>query len=115
MNMEMNHDDCCCKSEKHKPHHHRRHGHGAKTFRRGRAIEFLNRLNVKQATLKKQLETPELQAASPIIAGELKAIEAIIDEFTDLFEINPDELTNHQCKHTVTNREGNPSSEKAEE
>ncbi|MGG3964198.1 hypothetical protein [Heyndrickxia faecalis] len=69
-------------------HHH----HGAKTFRRGRAIEFLNRLNIKRDTLKEQLATPELQSINPVIVGELKAIEMVINEFTELFEIREEEI-----------------------
>ncbi|MED4936100.1 hypothetical protein [Heyndrickxia coagulans] len=69
-------------------HHH----HGAKTFRRGRAIEFLNRLNIKRNTLKQQLATPELQSINPVIVGELKAIEMVISEFTELFEIREEEI-----------------------
>lgn len=68
------------------------HYHGAKTFRRGRAIEFLNRLNIKRNTLKEQLATPELQSINPVIVGELKAIEMVINEFTELFEIREEEI-----------------------
>ncbi|TWT09388.1 hypothetical protein FQV28_06435 [Planomicrobium sp. CPCC 101079] len=61
---------------------------GAKTFRRGRALAFLEKLELRQATLKKQLETPELQAINPILIGELKATETIMDEFVHLFELH---------------------------
>ncbi|PSL40983.1 hypothetical protein B0H99_103116 [Planomicrobium soli] len=61
---------------------------GAKTFRRGRAIAFLEKMEQRRATLKKQLETPELQTIYPILVGELKATETIIDEFVLLFELN---------------------------
>lgn len=67
-------------------HHHKGH-HGAKTFRRGRAISFLETLNLKRSTLMKQLETPELQSINPILVGELKAIDMVIDEFVQLFEL----------------------------
>ncbi|MFY3791057.1 hypothetical protein ACOQFO_05075 [Ureibacillus sp. MALMAid1270] len=60
---------------------------GAKTFRRKRAIMFLEHLETKQKALKKQLETPELQTAHPIIVGELKATQAIIEEFVQQFEL----------------------------
>ncbi|MEH6945663.1 hypothetical protein V7068_01110 [Bacillus sp. JJ634] len=60
---------------------------GAKTFRRKRAIMFLEHLETKQAVLKKQLQTPELQSVNPIIVGELKATQSIIDEFVQLFEL----------------------------
>ncbi|PAD68742.1 hypothetical protein CHH83_12330 [Bacillus sp. 7586-K] len=76
-------------------HNRKEHHHGAKTFRRGRALEFLARLNVKRDTLKQQLETPELQSINPIIVGELKAVESIINEFTHLFEIHEDEMKQH--------------------
>lgn len=61
---------------------------GAKTFRRGRALAFLEMLNVKRSTLKQQLNSPELQTINPVIVGELKAVEMIIDEFTQLFELH---------------------------
>ncbi|MDN7240721.1 hypothetical protein QWY14_02920 [Planococcus sp. N028] len=61
---------------------------GAKTFRRGRAIAFLEKLEQRRSTLKRQLETPELQSINPILVGELKATETIIDEFVLLFELN---------------------------
>lgn len=60
---------------------------GAKTFRRKRAITFLAHLETKQDTLKKQLETPELQSVNPIIVGELKATQEIIAEFVQQFEL----------------------------
>ncbi|MDM5333894.1 hypothetical protein QUF56_11705 [Ureibacillus composti] len=81
----------------HKHHEGRHRGHrgehdevkseGAKTFRRKRAVMFLEHLETKQVVLKKQLETPELQAANPMVAGELKATQAIIDEFVQQFEL----------------------------
>lgn len=76
---------------KHKGRHRRgedMHNRGAKTFRRGRAISFLERLEVKRDTLKKQLETLELQTINPILVGELKAIEMIIDEFIQVFDLH---------------------------
>lgn len=66
---------------------HDSHPRGAKTFRRGRAITFLERMNLKRSTLKKQLETPELQSINPTLVGELKAIEMVINEFVQLFEL----------------------------
>lgn len=82
----------------HHSHHEGRHrGHhkeggegkteGAKTFRRKRAVKFLEHLETKQAVLKKQLATPELQTANPTIVGELKATQSIIEEFVQLFEL----------------------------
>lgn len=73
---------------------HKRKGghHGAKTFRRGRALEFLERLHVKRATLLQQLETPELQTINSVLVGELKAVETIIQEFVHVFEIQEEEV-----------------------
>ncbi len=65
---------------------------GAKTFRRRRALEFLERLYVKRATLKQQLQTPELQPIHPVLTGELKAIEMVMNEFIQLFDIHEEEL-----------------------
>lgn len=60
---------------------------GAKTFRRGRALAFYEIMSTKSISLKKQLETPELQSIHPILVGELKAVEALMDEFAHLFEL----------------------------
>ncbi len=61
--------------------------HGAKTFRRGRALAFYDMMNMKSTALKRQLETPELQLINPIIVGELKAVESLMEEFAQLFEL----------------------------
>ena len=71
----------------HKEKDHKRQPRGAKTFRRGRAIAFLERMELKRSTLKKQLEMSELQTINPILVGELKAIDMVIDEFVQLFEL----------------------------
>lgn len=60
---------------------------GAKTFRRGRALAFYNMMNMKSNALKKQLKTPELQSINPILVGELKAVETLMEEFAQLFEL----------------------------
>ena len=65
----------------------RRRHHGAQTFRRGRALAFYQQLMVKRETLKQQLESTELQSIHPMIAGELKATEGIINEFKVAFEL----------------------------
>lgn len=84
------------KHGEHGPGHHGRHGHGhrdhqhpgAQTFRRGRVLDFLQQLNVKQATLVHQLQQTELQAIHPVLSGELKAVELIRNEFIALFELH---------------------------
>ena len=81
-----------------KEHRHGRHGHGAEgdaprhhgaqTFRRGRALDFLEWLDVHRATLVDQLQRSELQAIHPVISGELKALELVRNEFIVSFELH---------------------------
>lgn len=73
---------------RHKGHRGRHHHHGAQTFRRGRAIEFLERLHVRRETLKQQLDAPELATIRQVVLGELKAIELVIEEYTRHFELS---------------------------
>lgn len=61
---------------------------GAQTFRRKRAIAFLQSLQAKEDVLLQQLNTPELQAANAVIAGELKAVQAIKAEFIQAFQVS---------------------------
>ncbi|MEK5231905.1 hypothetical protein MHB42_09030 [Lysinibacillus sp. FSL K6-0232] len=87
--------------------HHRRGRHrgmeggapqrGAKTFRRGKAITFLEMLHVKRATIKQQLEQPEFQAIQQLLVGELKAIDMVIQEFSQLFDIQENEIEEQQA------------------
>ncbi|MDI7743333.1 2-keto-3-deoxygluconate kinase [Lysinibacillus fusiformis] len=70
---------------------HERRGRGtqgAKTFRRGRALAFYEKLIVRRDTLKQQLESQELQSIQQVIAGELKATEAIMNDFKAAFELD---------------------------
>lgn len=67
------------------------HHGGAKTFRRGKAIAFAEMLKRKRATIKQQLDQPEFQSIQQVLIGELKAIDMVTDEFTQLFEIQEDE------------------------
>lgn len=60
----------------------------AQTFRRGRAIAFLDKLMVNRTTLQRQLQEPELESIKQVISGELKATEAIIEEFIHIFQIH---------------------------
>lgn len=58
-------------------------------------------MNMKSRSLKKQLETPELQSINPIIVGELKAVETLMEEFAQLFELYEVEETTQE----VTNED----------
>lgn len=86
------------KEEKYKKGGHRGKGqhHGAQTFRRGRALDFLEKLKVKQATLKQQRDNPDFQDIKQVILGELKAIEMIINEYINQFELH--EVDNRDTK-----------------
>nr|WP_217580975.1 hypothetical protein [Lysinibacillus sp. GbtcB16] len=86
---------------------------GAKTFRRGRAIAFLETLNVKRATIKQQLEQPEFQSIQQILVGELKAIDMVIQEFSQLFDIHESETVETAIEHSQI-EEGDPVHEKSE-
>ncbi len=55
------------------------------------AIAFLEMMNLKRTTIKQQLEQLEFQSIQPILVGELKAIDMVISEFTQLFEIHESE------------------------
>jgi hypothetical protein len=99
-------------------HHHRgphRHGDGAQTFRRGRALDFLKRLEVKRATLAKQLEQTELQAIYSVISGELKAVELIRNEFIELFELHEFHESNTDNQDTTQKNNQEESSSLSDE
>lgn len=73
----------------HKGRKHRQYG--AQTFRRGRALEFLNQLVVKRNTLRQQLDAPEFHEIRQVIQGELKMLESVIDDYTRHFELHESE------------------------
>ncbi|MFV9510146.1 hypothetical protein [Tepidibacillus sp. LV47] len=59
----------------------------AQTFRRGKILNFLERMFIRRNTLKRQLEQEEYKAIHPEIRGELKALEMVIDEFIQEFDL----------------------------
>lgn len=79
------------------------HHRGPKTFRRGRALAFLETMHVKRSTIKQQLEQPEFQSIQQILVGELKAMDMVINEFIQLFEIQEGETLegNNEEEHVV--------------
>ncbi|WP_254848956.1 MULTISPECIES: 2-keto-3-deoxygluconate kinase [Paenibacillus] len=60
----------------------------AQTFRRARAIAFLDKLMINRSALQQQLKESEIETTKQVISGELKATEAIIDEFINMFQIH---------------------------
>ncbi|MGE7623417.1 hypothetical protein ACQKMD_10250 [Viridibacillus sp. NPDC096237] len=94
------------------------HQRGPKTFRRGRAIAFLERMNLKRSTIKQQLDKPEFQSIHPILVGELKAIDMVINEFIQLFEIQENEAMDTPSNNEETENlvlDSNKSLENREE
>ncbi|PLS09584.1 hypothetical protein [Neobacillus cucumis] len=88
------------RGDRHKRKDHDHHHRGAKTFRRGRALAFLEMMNLKRSTIKQQLEAPEFQSIQPILLGELKAMEMVINEFVQLFELHEFEAADADSKKT---------------
>ncbi|WGU96093.1 hypothetical protein QJQ58_07535 [Paenibacillus dendritiformis] len=87
------------------------HQHGPKTFRRGRALAFLEMMNLKRSTIKQQLDQPEFQSIHQILVGELKAIDMVINEFIELFEIHEsEEMEMHTNQHMETSVSENTDS-----
>lgn len=62
-------------------------GNCAQTFRRGRAVAFLERLLGMRATLARQLREPEFESIRPVISGELKALDNVIQAFMQTFDL----------------------------
>lgn len=64
------------------------HPKSAQTFRRGRALAFLDKLMINRSTLQRQIKEPEFESIKQVISGELKATEAIIEEFIHMFQLH---------------------------
>lgn len=60
----------------------------ALTFRRAKIEDYLHRLWVRKAVLKNQLEQEEFKSLEQYIKGEIKALDLIIKELADEFNIN---------------------------
>lgn len=60
---------------------------GAQTFRRGRILVFLEHLQTRRSTLARQLGEPEYEAIKPVISGELKALDHVIEDYIRLFDL----------------------------
>ena len=48
---------------------------------------FLEQLRVKRATLAQQLVQPEFEAIRPMLSGELKALDQVIEDYVHLFDL----------------------------
>ncbi|GIP32770.1 hypothetical protein [Paenibacillus sp. J2TS4] len=68
--------------------HGSRHGmHGAQTFRRGRILAFLEHLQARRTILARQLGESEYEAIKPVLTGELKALDHVIEDYIRLFDL----------------------------
>ncbi|MGC5772015.1 hypothetical protein [Paenibacillus pabuli] len=76
--------------------HHGKRGNGAQTFRRGRILVFLEQMRNRRATLARQLGQEEFRNIHQMISGELKAIDQVIDEYIQLFELQHEEESPNQ-------------------
>ncbi|WP_315795720.1 hypothetical protein [Paenibacillus sp. BIC5C1] len=76
--------------------HHGKRGNGAQTFRRGRILVFLEQMQNRRATLARQLGQEEFRNIHQMISGELKAIDQVIDEYIQLFELQNEEESPNQ-------------------
>lgn len=72
--------------------HQGKRGHGAQTFRRGRILVFLEQMQNRRTTLARQLAQEEYEHIRPMISGELKAIDQVIDEYIHLFELQNEDV-----------------------
>lgn len=81
------------------------HPKSAQTFRRGRAVAFLDKLRVNRETLRRQLNDPQFESIKQVISGELKATEMIIDDFIHMFQLH--ELSSEDERKTEDNNAEN--------
>ncbi|MBY0115362.1 hypothetical protein MHB43_14985 [Paenibacillus sp. FSL H8-0317] len=72
--------------------HEGKRGRGAQTFRRGRILVFLEQMQNRRTTLVRQLGQEEYEHIRPVISGELKAIDQVIDEYIHLFELQNEDV-----------------------
>ncbi|QHW32039.1 hypothetical protein GZH47_15290 [Paenibacillus rhizovicinus] len=70
--------------------HRGRDGHhsAAQTFRRGRALAFLEELRIKRDVLRAQMNDPDMGIIKEVVSGELKAVDEIITRFMHTFELH---------------------------
>ena len=60
----------------------------AETFRKRRIEDFLERLNVRESILRKQLLRKEFAANEQFLQGQLSAVDAIIQELATEFDLD---------------------------
>lgn len=63
----------------------------AQTFRRGRAVLFMQQLEAKREMIKRQIDMPELQSIQSLLMGELKTVEIVLEEFKVAFSLEEGE------------------------
>ncbi|WP_150283651.1 hypothetical protein [Rummeliibacillus sp. TYF-LIM-RU47] len=98
---------------RHRHHGGGHHTKGPKTFRRGRAIAFLEILQLKRMTIKQQLDEPEFETIKSILIGELKALDMVINEFIQLFDLEESDeiVTTEDSSKESSEMIGDPADE----
>ncbi|WP_174818552.1 hypothetical protein [Paenibacillus kobensis] len=96
-------------------HHRHREGEqhggkGAQTYRRGRIVLFLEQMNNRRATLQRQLTQPAFESIKPILVGELKALEQVIEDYIQLFELH-DESSRYEQSNSGEGMSGSAAAE----
>ncbi|ENH98296.1 hypothetical protein J416_01114 [Gracilibacillus halophilus YIM-C55.5] len=79
--------------EKHRSHQSHDKKQKAKTFRRGKAVAFMDMMEQKRSTIKQQLDQPEYESIQQILIGELKAMDMVLNEFRQLFHLDEKDRT----------------------
>jgi len=64
----------------------------AETYRRGKTVEYVQRLVHRQQVYKEQLAETELQDLKWYIQGQIQSLDLVIKELIKEFEITPAEL-----------------------
>lgn len=59
----------------------------AETFRRGRIEDYMKKLRIRRELLKDQLEKKEFSSKIQYISGQLSAVDSVIQELADEFDI----------------------------
>lgn len=62
------------------------------TFRRGRIAEYIRRLIWRQHALSEQLQQPDLAEMKPTIQAQIQALDMVIREMIQEFEIQEEDL-----------------------
>jgi hypothetical protein len=66
----------------------------AETYRKAKILNYIHLLTIRKKSLLNQLSQKEFEENADFLKGQLSAIELILDELTDEFELG-------DCVHTI--------------